>query len=105
MEYFDRSDLIKAVAERTGLSLKVSEEAVIAALDITIEQLASKAYVRYHDFGDFEIRTRKARRYTGKSPKTGEPFDVQKPERASADFDPSPKMKKAIEAAQGLPVV
>jgi DNA-binding protein HU-beta len=105
MEYFDRSDLIKAVADRTGLSLKISEEAVIAALDITIEQLADNAYVRYHDFGDFEIRTRKPRRYTGRSPKTGEPFDVQKGPRLSIDFDPAPKMKERVGDVQGLPVV
>ena len=65
----NKSELIAAVAEKTGMTKKDSEKAVGALLETIKTAVAKKQKVQLIGFGTFEPRVRAAR--TGKNPKTG----------------------------------
>jgi len=70
----NKTELIAAVAEQTGLSKKDAEKAVKAVFD-TIEGAVAKGdKVQIVGFGNFELRTRSARQ--GRNPRTKEPIDI-----------------------------
>ena len=62
-----RSELINAVAEKTGFTKKDAEAAVNATMDVVQESLKKDEKVQLIGFGTFEVRQRKAR--TGKNPR------------------------------------
>lgn len=64
----NKTELISAVAEKTGLSKKDSEAAVSAAIDVITESLAQGEKVQLVGFGSFEVKTRAAR--VGRNPRT-----------------------------------
>ncbi|MGI6129430.1 MAG: HU family DNA-binding protein [bacterium] len=70
----NKTDLISAVAEKTGLTKKDSEKAVGALFEVVTEALASGDKVQVVGFGTFEVRDRAARK--GRNPQTGEPIDI-----------------------------
>lgn len=70
----NKSELIAAVAEKTGLTKKDSEKAVVALLDIIKTAVAQDEKVQLIGFGTFEPRVRAAR--TGKNPRTGEAIKI-----------------------------
>ena len=70
----NKSELIKAVAEKAALSKKDSEAAVTAALDAITAALADGDEVRLVGFGTFEVKKREAR--MGRNPKTKEPIPI-----------------------------
>lgn len=74
MPNFTRADLIKAVADVTGLS-KADTESVVAATLATIraEAISGKA-VTLQGFGRFAVTERAAR--TGRNPATGAPIEI-----------------------------
>jgi len=70
----NKTELIAAVAEQTGLSKKDAEKAVKAVFD-TIEGAVAKGdKVQIVGFGNFELRTRSARQ--GRNPRTKEPIEI-----------------------------
>ncbi|HHV93028.1 MAG TPA: HU family DNA-binding protein [Firmicutes bacterium] len=70
----NKSELISAVAEKSGLSKKAAGEAVEAVLNTIAEALAAGEKVTLVGFGTFEVRERAARR--GVNPATGAPIDI-----------------------------
>ena len=69
-----KTDLIIAVAEKSGLKRKEAELAVNAVLETVVETLVEGDRVSLVGFGTFEVRDRSAR--TGVNPKTGEAIEI-----------------------------
>ena len=65
----NKTELISAVAEQSGLTKKDAEKAVTAVIDTIIDSVAKDEKVQIAGFGTFEQRQRKAR--TGSDPRTG----------------------------------
>ena len=63
----NKTELISAVAEQSGLTKKDAEKAVTAVIDTIIDSVAKDEKVQIAGFGTFEQRQRKAR--TGSDPR------------------------------------
>jgi DNA-binding protein HU-beta len=70
----NKSDLITAVSDSTGLTKKDSEKAYTAIFNTIADALKSGDRVQIIGFGTFEVRERAAR--VGKNPATGEKLDI-----------------------------
>ncbi|MCL6547485.1 MAG: HU family DNA-binding protein [Alicyclobacillus sp.] len=70
----NKSELIQAVAERTGMTKKDVNQIVEAVFDAISDALARGEKVQLVGFGNFEIRERAARK--GRNPQTGEVIDI-----------------------------
>jgi DNA-binding protein HU-beta len=69
-----KTELISAVAEKSGLTKKDSDAAVSAMIDAITETLAKGENVALVGFGTFEVKTRAARQ--GINPRTKEPLTI-----------------------------
>ncbi len=65
----NRSELVEAMANKTGMSKAASDEAVKAFIEVVSEELQNGGKVQLVGFGTFETSKRAAR--TGRNPKTG----------------------------------
>ena len=70
----NKTELVAAVAEKTGMSKKDSEKAVNAAFDSITEALAAGEKVQLVGFGAFEVKERNAR--VGRNPMTKEEIEI-----------------------------
>lgn len=70
----NKTELIAAVAEKTGLSKKDADAAVAAVIDSIKESLTKGDRVQLIGFGTFEVRERAAR--TGLNPQTKETIQI-----------------------------
>lgn len=70
----NKTELINAIAEKTGYSKKISEETINAFTSIVTDSLASGNKVQLVGFGSFETRERAAR--VGHNPQTGEELKI-----------------------------
>lgn len=70
----NKTELVAAVAEKTGMQKKDAEKAVAAVFDTIVNTLAEGNRVQIVGFGNFEVRERKAR--TGRDPRTKEPIEI-----------------------------
>ena len=70
----NKSDLIAAIAAKTGETKKGAEAAVNAFVDVVTESLAKVEKVRLVGFGSFEVRKRAARK--GRNPQTKEEIKI-----------------------------
>lgn len=70
----NKTELINAIAEKTGYSKKISEETINAFTSIVTDALASGNKVQLVGFGSFETRERAAR--VGHNPQTGEEIKI-----------------------------
>ncbi len=70
----NKSQLIDAVAERSGLTKKAASQAVEAFLSAVTDALAAGQKVTLVGFGTFEVRNRAARK--GVNPATGETIEI-----------------------------
>ena len=70
----NKTELIAAVSEKTGVSKKDCEKTISAMLDQVAESLAQGVKVQIVGFGSFEVKERQAR--TGRNPKTGEAVEI-----------------------------
>lgn len=70
----NKTELVNAVAERSGLTKKVAGDAVEAVLDSITAALANGEKVTLVGFGTFEVRERAARK--GVNPATGETIEI-----------------------------
>ena len=70
----NKSQVIDAVAQKTGLKKKEAEAAVNAVTAAVAEALKNGEKVQLVGFGTFEVKERGAR--TGRNPKTGETIEV-----------------------------
>ena len=87
-----KTELIALVAEKTDLSKKDAERAVVATFDAITETLASGDKVALVGFGTFEVKDRAARK--GHNPKTKEPIDI--PASKSPAFKSGKALKEAV---------
>ncbi len=71
----NKSELIQAVVEKTGLTKKDSASAVDAMFDGISDILAKGDKVQLIGFGTFEVRSRQARE--GRNPATGETMKIE----------------------------
>ena len=70
----NRTELIEAIAEKTGFSRKDVEITVKALIGEVIENVANKEKVQVAGLGTFEARNRAER--VGKNPHTGEKLKI-----------------------------
>ncbi len=70
----NKTELVNAIAAKTGLSKKDSDAALVAAVDAITEALKAGDKVSLIGFGTFEVRERAAR--TGKNPATGATIEI-----------------------------
>ena len=88
----NKTELVAAVAEKTGMSKKDSEKAVNAAFDSITEALVAGEKVQLVGFGAFEIKERNAR--VGRNPKTKETIEI--PASRVASFKVGKALKDAV---------
>jgi DNA-binding protein HU-beta len=70
----NKTDLIFAVAEKTGLSKKDADSAVNAMLSTIMDTVAKNEKVQIVGFGTFELRNRSERQ--GRDPRTNSPITI-----------------------------
>ena len=70
----NKTELIAAVAAKTGLKKKDAEAAVAAVFATVADELAAGNKVQVIGFGTFEVKARAAR--NGKNPRTGEAITI-----------------------------
>ncbi len=70
----NKTELITEVSEKTGLTKKDSERAVIATFDSIMNAVESGEKVQLVGFGSFDAKMRAAR--TGRNPKTKEEINI-----------------------------
>ena len=88
----NKTDLITAAAEKSGLSKKDAERVVNALLDTVTVSLAKGEKVQISGFGIFETKEREAR--VGRNPRTKEA--VQIPATRTPTFKPSKLLKDIV---------
>ncbi len=88
----NKAELIAAVAEKTGLTKKDSEQAVNAAFDIIVDTLVSGEKVQMVGFGVFDVKERGVRK--GRNPKTKEEIEI--PATRVPFFKAGKAMKDAV---------
>ena len=88
----NKTELIAAVAAKTGMSKKDAEKAVAATVDAITERLVKGDKVQVSGFGIFEVKTREAR--VGRNPRTKE--TIQIPATRLRQFMASMTLKDAI---------
>ena len=89
----NKTELITAVAEASGVAKKDAERVLNAAIDKITQELARGGRVQLSGFGIFETKTRQAK--VGRNPVTREP--VQIPAARVPVFKPSQNLKKIVE--------
>ena len=87
----NKTELIAAVAEKSGISKKDAEKAVSAALTTITEALQAGDKVQLVGFGVFEVRERPA--HKGHNPMTGPEIEI------AASKAPAFKAGKALKEA------
>ena len=91
-----KTDFIKAVAERTGVSQKETKQVVDAALDVITESLKKGEKVTLTGFGTFEVRHRQARE--GVNPQTRAKIKIA--ETNTPGFSASSTLKEAVKGSK-----
>ncbi len=71
----NKTELVAAVAEKSGLSKKDAEAAVKAFTDVVSDELVKGEKIQLVGFGTFEVSERAARE--GRNPKTGETMKIE----------------------------
>ena len=88
----NKTELIAAVAEKSGLSKKDAAAAVESVIAAVSDSLVKGEKVQLVGFGTFEVRERAAR--VGKNPRDGSPLDI--PASKSPVFKPGKALKDAV---------
>ena len=70
----NKTELIAAVSEKSGLSKKDAEKALVAVVDSLTDAMVKGDKVQLVGFGSFESKTREAR--MGRNPKTKETIEI-----------------------------
>lgn len=88
----NKTELVSAAAEATGLAKKEVVTVVEATLDAIEATLKEEGQVKLAGFGTFEVATRAARK--GRNPSTGEEIDI--PETKAPKFKAAKALKDAV---------
>ncbi len=70
----NKTELVAAMAEQSGLSRKDAEKALKAFTDVVTDELKKDGKVQLVGFGTFEVSQRAARE--GRNPQTGEVMPI-----------------------------
>ena len=89
----NKTELVAAMAETSGLSKKDCETALNAFASEVEKALKSGDKVQLVGFGSYEVKTRAAR--TGRNPKTKEPIEI--PASKAPVFKAGKALKDAIQ--------
>jgi nucleoid DNA-binding protein len=92
-------DLIKKLAEQTGLSQAQVRDLLDKFLDGITDTLLLQGEIRLGKFGGFEVRMRRAR--TARNPRTGEKLQI--PPRAVVAFKPGLEVRERVGQLQQRP--
>lgn len=87
-----KSELISAVAEKTGMTKKDSDAVVNAVVETIMSALASGEKVQIVGFGTFEVKTRAE--HVGRNPYTGEPMTIAESKHVS--FSAGKTLKESL---------
>ncbi len=88
----NKTELVSAVAEKSGLAKKDAEKAVAAMLDTIVESVSKGEKVQFVGFGTFEQRQRNAR--TGIDPRTKQQIEI--PASKVPAFKPGNAFKESV---------
>ena len=89
----NKTDFVKAIAEKADFSKKDAEKALNAVLDVITEALTEGDKIQLVGFGSFEVRDRAAR--MGHNPRTKEPIEI--PATRLPVFKPGKALKSAVD--------
>ncbi len=89
----NKAELVEEVADQTGLTKRVSREAVDAIISAITDSLAREERVTLVGFGSFQVMQRKARR--GRNPQTGK--ELQIPAKKVPKFKAGRGLREAVE--------
>jgi len=70
----NKTELVSAIADESGLSKKDAEKALKAFTSVVEDELKKGEKIQLVGFGTFEVSERAAR--TGKNPRTGEEIEI-----------------------------
>ena len=88
----NKTELVYAIAEKSGLNKKSSEAALNATIEVIEDSLKSGEKVVLVGFGTFEVRNRAARK--GRNPQTS--MEIQIPASKAPVFKAGKSLKDAI---------
>jgi len=88
----NKTELIAAVAEKTGLTKKDAERVINATFETMTASLAKGEKVAVSGFGNFEVKNREAR--VGRNPRTKE--TIQIPATRLPAFKAAKALKDAV---------
>lgn len=71
----NRSDLIEALAEKTGTPHHAAEQVVLSIFGVMAETLVAGDNIEIRGFGSFSVREYAG--HTGRNPKSGEQIEVK----------------------------
>ena len=92
-----KSDIVRRIADATGLRQVKAEDAVEAILDEIKATLSEGEEVILRRFGTFSVRAKAARQ--GRNPKTGEASEISA--RCVVRFKPGSEFKAAVDQQLG----
>jgi DNA-binding protein HU-beta len=92
MALVGKDDLVREVAEKSGLGVGEAKRALDATLDAIGAQMAAGNEVRLTGFGKFSVSHREAR--TGRNPQTGESMQIAA--KNVPKFSAGAELKKAV---------
>ena len=87
----NKTELVAAAAEQTGMTKKDTEKALNAAFDVIASALSKGEKAQVSGFGIFEVKEREAR--MGRNPRTGEAMEI------AASRTPTFKASKTLKDA------
>jgi DNA-binding protein HU-beta len=90
-----KTDFVKSVAERAGVSQKEAKQVVDSALDIITETLKQGEKVTLTGFGTFEVRQRQERE--GVNPQTRQKIKIAATK--TPGFSASSTLKEAVKGS------
>jgi DNA-binding protein HU-beta len=90
----NKTELVAAIAEKTGLSKKDAEKALKAFTEVVSEELKKGEKIQLVGFGTFEVAERPARE--GRNPRTGETMPI--PASKAPKFKAGKALKDAVNA-------
>jgi DNA-binding protein HU-beta len=93
MAVVNKDELVRGIAERSGLGVGEAKSALEATLDEIAGQLGAGNEIRLTGFGKFWVSHRPARK--GRNPQTGESIDIQA--RAVPKLSPGASLKQAVQ--------
>ena len=90
-----KKEIVKAIAEKTGLTQVQCKEVVQSTFDCIIEAVESEGRIELRNFGVFEVKKRAPRK--ARNPRTGAPVEV--PAKRVVVFKPGRTMEDKVKAA------